>query len=380
VRAVEAAEAIGDAARVQLWLELNELTIIEIEDAGGREIGEGEFLFRQTAGGKSGAVSDHSGDAIAAGQRDRGRAAGAAGKTGEVDATIINREAAVRVLPHGFGGVELNLLRTIPRIIRTGHDVAIQFRRIPGERNGQVSFRPRIEGVENWPAAVRRVIRGDVEDVALLGICEANHIGDDGSLRQSFSRGRVGILRGMEESRATSGAEERDQCERENHSRVGGHNFLRAGSVPARPPGYNARVRAPFEIIEHPADVGFIAYGATVEELFANAALAMMSLGCALENIEERERREIRARGSEIETLLYDWLTEILAIADAEQMVFRRAEVNQLGEGKIRGGIYGEKFERSRHEAGTYIKAVTYHQLRVEQTAQGWRAQVFLDV
>lgn len=139
-------------------------------------------------------------------------------------------------------------------------------------------------------------------------------------------------------------------------------------------------VRVAYEIVEHPADVGFRAYGGTLEELFKNAAEAMMSLGCALESIEARECREVAARGENLEALLYDWLTEILAIADAEQIVFHRAEVKEVVGGKARGIAYGEKFDKSRHHAGTYIKAVTYHQLQVEQTADGWRAQVFLDV
>ncbi len=143
-------------------------------------------------------------------------------------------------------------------------------------------------------------------------------------------------------------------------------------------------MRAAFEIIEHPADVGFRAYGATLEELFANSALAMLSLGCAPEGVEERERREIVAGGADVESLLYAWLAEILAVGDAEQLVFRRAEVLSLVTGEssaeVRGVVYGEKFDRERHRAGTYIKAVTYHQLCVEPVAGGWRSQVFLDV
>lgn len=145
-------------------------------------------------------------------------------------------------------------------------------------------------------------------------------------------------------------------------------------------------VRPPFEVIEHPADVGFLAYGATLDELFANAGLAMLSLGCALDHIEEREHREVAASGADIEALLYSWLAEILAIADAEQLVFRRVQVTRLTkadgvpQNDVRGIAYGEKFDRHRHAAGTYIKAVTFHQLRVEQTPDGWRAQVFLDV
>jgi SHS2 domain-containing protein len=135
-----------------------------------------------------------------------------------------------------------------------------------------------------------------------------------------------------------------------------------------------------FEVIEHPADVGFRAYGRTLEELFAHAGLALMSLGYELEGVEERERRELRASGSDTESLLYGWLAEILAVADAEHLVFCRVQVTQLGEGQVCGVASGEKFDRERHRAGTYVKAVTYHQFRVEQTAEGWFAEVYLDV
>jgi SHS2 domain-containing protein len=139
-------------------------------------------------------------------------------------------------------------------------------------------------------------------------------------------------------------------------------------------------VHPPFEIIEHPADVGFIAYGLTPEELFANAALAMCSLACDVSGIDERERREIEVTGSDRESLLFAWLAEILAISDAEQMFFRRAEVTELTDVSIRGAVYGEHFDAARHRAGTYIKAVTFHQMRVERAPGGWRAQVYLDV
>jgi SHS2 domain-containing protein len=135
-----------------------------------------------------------------------------------------------------------------------------------------------------------------------------------------------------------------------------------------------------FEIIEHPADVGFMAYGGTLGELLENAALAMFSVGCELEAIEERERREIRARGADNEALLFDWLAEILAVADAEGLALRRAEVTRVVEGEAQGVVYGEKFDKARHRAGTYIKAVTYHELRVERTAEGWKGRVYLDV
>ena len=139
-------------------------------------------------------------------------------------------------------------------------------------------------------------------------------------------------------------------------------------------------MQPPFEIIEHPADVGFRCRGRTREELFANAALAMMSLACDPAGIEERAARDIESTGADDESLLYGWLAEILAIADAEQMFFRRAEVTAMVPGRVRGRVFGERYDKQRHQAGTYIKAVTMHQLQVQQTPDGWHAQVFLDV
>lgn len=147
-----------------------------------------------------------------------------------------------------------------------------------------------------------------------------------------------------------------------------------------RGPRYNARVDAPYEILEHPADVGFIARGTTREELFTNAATALCRLACAPEGLEEREQREIVATGEDTESLLFAWLAEILAVMDAEKLFFRRVEVTRMTETEVHGVGRGERFDRARHRAGTYIKAVTYHQLEVRRTPEGWRARVFLDV
>lgn len=136
----------------------------------------------------------------------------------------------------------------------------------------------------------------------------------------------------------------------------------------------------PFEILEHPADVGFLAYGATLEELFANSALAMISLACDLENVRETEKRKIEASGEDVESLLYSWLAEVIAVSDAEHLVLRRAVVNFLDEGRVRGTVYGEPIDRARHKTGVAIKAVTLHQFAVENVDDGWRARVFLDL
>jgi len=150
--------------------------------------------------------------------------------------------------------------------------------------------------------------------------------------------------------------------------------------------GYNRVMGVRYEILEHPADVGFLAYGATLVEMFENSALAMCSLACAPEKIEERLQRQINVRGSDIESLLYAWLADVLAIADGEQIVFRRVSVSDLKTpsgsvaGEVRGVAHGERFDRERHVAGTYIKVVTLHQFKIERTTEGFCARVFLDL
>jgi SHS2 domain-containing protein len=135
-----------------------------------------------------------------------------------------------------------------------------------------------------------------------------------------------------------------------------------------------------FEILEHPADVGFLAYGATLEELFESAALAMITLACEPDGVRETENRTIVVTGEDTESLLYAWLAEILAVMDAERLVLRRADVGMIEKGCVTGTVYGEPLNRERHRTGVSIKAVTYHQFAVEQTQEGWRARVFLDL
>ena len=117
-----------------------------------------------------------------------------------------------------------------------------------------------------------------------------------------------------------------------------------------------------------------------MKELFANAALALVSIAGDPTAVEERDRRGIEATGEDTESLLYAWLTEIVAVADADGLLFRRVEVTSLTAGRAAGVAYGEPYDRNRHRAGTAIKAVTYHRFLVRQSAAGWTAEVFLDL
>ena len=90
-----------------------------------------------------------------------------------------------------------------------------------------------------------------------------------------------------------------------------------------------------FEILDHPADIGFRAFGRTREEVFENAALALFSLACDLQTVREQESRRIEVNAAEQETLLYAWLAELLAVSEGERIVFRGAVVSLAGANRI---------------------------------------------
>ena len=71
-----------------------------------------------------------------------------------------------------------------------------------------------------------------------------------------------------------------------------------------------------FEIINHTADVGIIAYGASPSETFANAARALFSLITELDNVEEVLHRDIELVAPDLESLLVAWLNEFIYLFD----------------------------------------------------------------
>lgn len=135
-----------------------------------------------------------------------------------------------------------------------------------------------------------------------------------------------------------------------------------------------------FRTLEHTADVGFEAFGVTRAEVFRNAARALMDLIVDLGTIEARESIPVEIEAPDPESLLVDWLSEILFLHDAEQWVFRDFEIQVLQDNTLRAIGRGEKFQRLRHQHKLLVKAITYHQLVLEKTPDGWRAQVYVDI
>jgi len=132
-----------------------------------------------------------------------------------------------------------------------------------------------------------------------------------------------------------------------------------------------------FEEIPHTADWSFRAFGRDERELFANAAHALFALqGARADDNAPEIARGIELRAIDREALFVAWLSELLWLQEAHAEVYARFEIGALTATEICANVFGAP----RIAMDKVIKAVTYHNLRIEQTADGWQAVVVVDV
>ena len=137
---------------------------------------------------------------------------------------------------------------------------------------------------------------------------------------------------------------------------------------------------ARFELLEHPADIGFRVFGRTLPELFENAALALVSIAYEVESVTPESEYTLTASGTDYESLLVAWLSEVLFWFDGKRIRFSRFRVDALVPGRMDAVGLGEPLDPLRHPTRLAVKAVTWHQLKIAETPAGCMAEVYLDI
>ncbi len=137
---------------------------------------------------------------------------------------------------------------------------------------------------------------------------------------------------------------------------------------------------AGYELIEHTADIGVHAWGATQADVFEQAARALFSLVCDPREVDERESVEVTLKAEAQDLLLAAWLNELLYIFEARRLVLTRFEVLEVGEKSLRARVTGELMDGDRHVLCGGVKAATLHALALEKREGGWEGFVLLDV
>jgi SHS2 domain-containing protein len=136
-----------------------------------------------------------------------------------------------------------------------------------------------------------------------------------------------------------------------------------------------------FELIEYTADVGIKADGKDLAQAFSNVAAGMFSLIVDPESIEEAGGAEVEVAAPDRETLLVDWLNELIFLFETERWLFKRFNIDTLNEHSLKATCYGEKIDKTRHELKREIKSATYHRLKIERLpGDEYQVQVLLDL
>jgi len=135
-----------------------------------------------------------------------------------------------------------------------------------------------------------------------------------------------------------------------------------------------------FRLLAHTADMGIEATGDSLAGLFVAAASGLKEIIFGDIAVASRQSTPVALTGDDAVELLVAWLGEILYLFEVRGLVPAEFVISEITENSLRGEVCGEPFDSKRHPVEREVKAITYHQLSVQQQAQGWRARVYVDL
>jgi len=131
-----------------------------------------------------------------------------------------------------------------------------------------------------------------------------------------------------------------------------------------------------FEELEHTADWALRVRGKDLADLLRNAALGMLQLCGAVPQAGPRSRRELRLDSLDRESLLVDFLQELLLGIEMRQVAYSEIEIHAASNSALKATLT----EAPLQGLDKPIKAVTYNDLRIEEVPQGLVTTVVFDV
>ena len=135
--------------------------------------------------------------------------------------------------------------------------------------------------------------------------------------------------------------------------------------------------------MEHTADIGLRVYGHDLAELFQNAALGLFDLIAGPDRMEgenNSEKHFFSIREENAGELFLKWLRELLFLFSVKRVIFDCFHFKKITETMLEAEVRGWKFDPRRHEGKYEVKAITRHAFNIQQTQDGWIAEVILDI
>ena len=130
------------------------------------------------------------------------------------------------------------------------------------------------------------------------------------------------------------------------------------------------------------ADCAVEIVGDDLDDLFATAAMALADIMVDPSSIRQVTERRVELTTSSLDLLLFDWLSELIYLKDAEQLVFARVSAHVIPGPPCRlaARLVGGPIDRATTVLRADAKAVTFHRFALEPCDHGWRARVVIDI
>ncbi len=130
------------------------------------------------------------------------------------------------------------------------------------------------------------------------------------------------------------------------------------------------------------ADAAFEAEGRTLEELFKDAAIATFEVMVDTTSVNPVITRTIELKNETVDGLLFDWLSELVYLKDAEAILFCKFDlsIKKNDAYELEARAAGEEINQQKHSLRSDVKAVTYHMFEVKKIRKKWSARVVLDI
>lgn len=135
-----------------------------------------------------------------------------------------------------------------------------------------------------------------------------------------------------------------------------------------------------YKFLPHKENIKFKAYGDTIEEVFANSAVAMFEAMNEEEKVASTKQLKIKVKGRDIESLLYNFLEELLVLRDKEDFILSKVRDIRMDKKsfKLIAKISGDDIKN--YEITQHVKAAIFKEMSIKKENKKWIAQIVLDI
>jgi SHS2 domain-containing protein len=135
-----------------------------------------------------------------------------------------------------------------------------------------------------------------------------------------------------------------------------------------------------YQLIDHTADFGIRVFGPNAGSLYEAAARAMFDQICNPADLTCTDCLTLSVTGVDWPDLMVNWLRELLFLWAGEGFLVKDVAVERISQNRLKAQVTADRFDAGRHRILNEIKAVTYHQIQVQERPSGWEATVIFDV